>query len=627
MIHWLEPAEMHRSASSDAWETCLEVPAGAYDYKFSVADGEWELDAHNARTRSWLGARNSLLVVEGAEEPLLHAPALPWVFVGDDGRVCVRAGVRKGAAEDLSLMVDDGSGWATLRMRPAASEDEHELFEAWFPVRSESIDYLFALPDGSIAGASGGPGLAFHVELGEVRRSCPNWWREAVVYTVFVDRFRRGGTNGTWDLGSSAAGGRGFAGGDLDGIVEDLPRLAELGISVLHLTPIATAASSHRYDVIDPQQIDPSLGGEEAFRRLIDAVHERGLKLIADVPLTQVHRDFFAFRDVREKGPASQYWDWFRILRYPSGIVPGPDYQHYQKGRWEEPLLNLENPELQDYLARTIELWAARGVDGLRLDSAADLPLPLVRRLVRTATSINPQAIVFGEVTVDNGYRWLGAGLHSATDFGVQHVLHELLWKRSISASEAARRLARMRFLRGGQGWSSLAFSATHDQPRLMTLLGDRRRNQLGQLIVLMGASIPAIYYGDELGLRSGEPGRSCRDAWPDRMTMPWSHLHGDEGLSEWFRRALALRRSCLALRHGDEVFLAPENAGDDVLIVRRMHPAERVDVILHAGEGEVRFPAPPCPRSLMLEVGDVRAEGGEFVIGPWSGAVVGCVR
>jgi len=142
-----------------------------------------------------------------------------------------------------------------------------------------------------------------------------------------------------------------------------------------------------------------------------------------------------------------------------------------------------------------------------------------------------------------------------------------------------------------------------------------------------MGASIPAIFYGDELGLRSNEPGRKRDDAWPDRMTMPWKHLHGDEGLSEWFRRALALRRSSIALRHGDELFFAPENSGDDVLVIRRMHPAERVDVVIHAGEGEVRYPAPSCPGSLMLQVGDVRSERGEFVIGPWSGAVVGCVR
>lgn len=629
MIHWHLPVEMQPEADSNAWQASLELGPGTYGYKFSVADGEWELDRDNPRTRSWMGVRNSLLVVSGADEPVLHAPSMPWVFVGDDGRLCVRAGVRKGAASELSLLVDDGAGWRTLRMRPAAMEDEHELFEAQFPVPGKGLDYLFLLPDGKVVGRTGGPGIVFRLDVPSLTPACPSWWRDAVVYTIFVDRFRRGGVEGRWESADRGTLHDGIAGGNLDGIIEALPYLTELGVTVLHVTPVARAASSHRYDAIDPRSVDPRLGGESAFKRLVDAVHARGLRLVADLPLTHVHRDFFAFRDVCENGPASAYWEWFRILRYPFGMAPVPDYQHYQKGRWEEPLLQLDHPEVQDYLAGTLAIWAARGVDGFRLDAAADLPLELVHRLVQTAKRINPEAVLFGELTVDNGYRWLGAGLHAVTEFGVQQVIHDLLWRRTIGAAEAARRLARLHLQRGGPSWTSMAFTATHDQPRLLTLVGDRRRAMLGHLLVLGGASLPALYYGDEVGLCSAEPGREFEDAWPDRMPMPWGDLPKDDSCHEWFRRALKLRKTCLALRQGDELHLAPECGANDVLIVRRTHPSERVDVIVHAGDGWVRLRRPPFPdprAAILLETGEVRLEGNEIVLGPWSGAVVGCV-
>ena len=95
MIHWHLPVEMRPEADSNAWQASLELGPGTYGYKFSVADGEWELDRDNSRTRSWMGVRNSLLVVSGADEPVLHAPSMPWVFVGDDGRQIGRASCRE----------------------------------------------------------------------------------------------------------------------------------------------------------------------------------------------------------------------------------------------------------------------------------------------------------------------------------------------------------------------------------------------------------------------------------------------------------------------------------------------------------------------------------------------------
>ena len=94
----------------------LDVPAGVYQYKLLV-DGDWVLDPSNTRTRSAAGGRNNLLVVGGAEEPLLFAPAPPWVEALERGGVRVLAGVRKqiGTTPALTLRFseDDGARWST----------------------------------------------------------------------------------------------------------------------------------------------------------------------------------------------------------------------------------------------------------------------------------------------------------------------------------------------------------------------------------------------------------------------------------------------------------------------------------------------------------------------------------
>ena len=83
-------------------------------------------------------------------------------------------------------------------MRPAASEDQHVLFEAEIPVASSRAQYLFVLPDGRAIGAGGGAAQAFDVPRDLPHAEPPAWWRDAVLYTILIDRFRAGGRDGHW---------------------------------------------------------------------------------------------------------------------------------------------------------------------------------------------------------------------------------------------------------------------------------------------------------------------------------------------------------------------------------------------------------------------------------------------
>ncbi len=611
----------------------LELPAGSYAYKLRRDDGSWLLDPGNPRTCGWEGVRNSLLVVGGCPEPLLHAPALPFVFGLDDGRVLLRAGLRRGAGERLGLRYreEPQAPWRSLALRPVAQEDEHLLFEGELPGATASCEYLFELPDGRVLGQGAGPTQALRVEPGLLRRRPPAWWRDAVLYTVFVDRFRKGGQGGAWSRQALALRTGARAGGDLAGVQEALPYLADLGVTALHLTPIVLAPSAHRYDTVDPLRVDPALGGEAALDRLVEAAQRASLRLIFDLGLSHVHRDFAPFREVRERGERSPYWDWFHIQRFPFREGPDPGYAHYRQENWDEPLLRCEHEEVADALVDSVLHWARRGVDGFRIDAAADLPLALVERLGEELRVLRPEAAVFAELLPGNLLRWTRRACDAATDFGSHHLFRDWLLRRQRGARDAAAALARRRFWLGGPPHSALAFTDTHDLPRLATELAEPLGPRLGLLFVLCGARVPALLYGEELGLRSEEPPRDFEDVWPDRRCMPWGATAGDRETHALVQAALRLRREHAVLRQGDEEIFAlaalpPHEATDDLLVLRRRLGGEVWDLVLNRALEERHAALPegaPSAAELLLGSGVVSLEAAGLRLGPRAGALL----
>ena len=121
--------------------------------------------------------------------------------------------------------------------------------------------------------------------IGAVSIETPAWVRDAVFYQVFPDRFARSGRVPApgplqaWDAPPTQDG---LKGGDLPGLTDRLDDLAELGITALYLTPIFTSASNHRYHTDDYLAVDPLLGGEAAWRELIETAHGRGWHVILD---------------------------------------------------------------------------------------------------------------------------------------------------------------------------------------------------------------------------------------------------------------------------------------------------------------------------------------------------------
>ena len=120
-----------------------------------------------------------------------------------------------------------------------------------------------------------------------------------------------------------------FYGGDLEGIIQRLPHLEELGVTVLYLTPVFESPSNHKYDTTDYYRIDPHFGDEETLKELVRQCHARGIRVILDAVFNHSGFDFFAFRDVRERGEQSPYADWFHIHDFPVRTAPVPNYETF----------------------------------------------------------------------------------------------------------------------------------------------------------------------------------------------------------------------------------------------------------------------------------------------------------
>lgn len=374
--------------------------------------------------------------------------------------------------------------------------------------------------------------------------------------------------------------GRHFCGGDLDGIVERLNYLADLGVTNLYLTPVFCAPSNHKYDATDFFNVDPMFGGNDALQRLISALHARGMELTLDAVLNHVsdrHPWFVAARC----GDADKA-DWFTLREDGS-------YDCWQ-GHHTLPELNLSCDAVRDVMYRKpdslVQYWLARGVDHWRFDVAQDVGVQVASDVVAVVGSRFPHAGLLGELCGYAG-NWLAEG-HAPGFHGMMNY-----WFRTAILNwlqgkiDAVQMNAAVRDARQGYGLSGLLCSwnllATHDTPRLRSLVPDARKVRLAWLMQCTLPGIPLVYYGEENGMNTGPD--------PDsRHPMRWNESDWDHGLRAWAKALIALRQQHAALQWGDVLVLGDRLPGNALVFLRHTGvPGEEALVVINAGEAPLQ--------------------------------------
>jgi len=200
------------------------------------------------------------------------------------------------------------------------------------------------------------------------------WWRNAVVYQVYVRSFADSDGDGI---------------GDLPGITSRLPHLAELGVDALWITPFYTSPQhDHGYDVADYMDVDPLFGKLSDADELIARAHELGLRVVVDIVPNHTSSEHAWFQAALAAGPGSPERARYLFRDAPEGELPnnwgsvfgGPAWTQVDDGQWylhlfdsTQPDLDWRNPEVPAMFEDVLRFWLDRGVDGFRIDVAHGL--------------------------------------------------------------------------------------------------------------------------------------------------------------------------------------------------------------------------------------------------------------
>ncbi len=600
------------------YETTLLLPAGTYQYKFVVDDSQWFEDPHSlSYAPDGFGGRNSVLQVA----PGLFSRVSLHRGDGKILRELVRFDPKRALyvnAEppgSLRILVEAGAGDVqggfvtttreTVALVPLGTSDLRERFEARV---AEAPAFEVWLVDGPET-----------LQVAQVQRpasgyprfAIPGWARGIVGYQIFPDRFRNGnpandppGTR-AWHYEPLVPpeGWFVFYGGDLQGLRDTLAYLQSLGVRLLYLNPVFSSPSNHGYDITDYFAINPRLGTLADFDSLLARAHRLGIRILLDGVFNHCSDQHPFFQDVRRRGPASPYYDWFHIKRWP--FPEHFDEQHkpadYYECWWgfgSLPKWNHQNPRVREYLLQAAEFWTRRGIDGWRLDVPNEVPHEFWRMFRKRLRAINPELFIVGEIW-QVGPEWLqGDEFDALMNYPLAGAIQAFARGR-ISPAEFRRRVQSV-YASYPPEVEHVLFNLldSHDTPRILTQLeGDTLRLRIAVTLQMTLPGLPVIYYGDEVGMEGGKD--------PDcRRVFPWNPAHQRPGIFSLYHRLIYLRNRIPALQRGALEFL---DAGETLAFLRTLGD-EATLVTLNPGPVATRVPIPSpwAPDSLLFGSGAV---------------------
>jgi cyclomaltodextrinase len=378
----------------------------------------------------------------------------------------------------------------------------------------------------------------------------------------------------------------------LEKLLPWLDHARELGANALLLGPMMESGS-HGYDIVDYFQVDRRLGERSTLNRMAAEARARGFRLVMDGVFHHVGRDFWAFRDVREKGQRSRFVDWFHLDL--NGRSPFNDPFAYKawNGCYDLVKLNLNNSEVRSHLFEAVAVWIREyHIDGLRLDAADHLDVRFMRDLGVWCRSLKQDFWLMGEVVHGDYRRWLEDGrLDSVTNYECYKGLYSS--HNDGNYYEIAHSLRRQFGEDGRYRSASLyAFVDNHDVARVASRLADPAHLYPLYCLLFTIPGIPAVYYGSEFGLKGA---KSQRDDWPLRPALNLKQLKEKPHFFDLIRtitRLANLRAKLPALRRGDyrELYLSHRR-----LVFSRRTPDQWVIAAVSAEkkpvEQEVIFP------------------------------------
>ncbi len=331
--------------------------------------------------------------------------------------------------ETIRMYLRHGDAADIWQLRPTVFERGKTFYEVTFSIPVAGIYYYrfeAQYQDGSIDfigrdklgyAVKGDHLPEWQITVFEPSYVTPKRSGSDIIYHIFVDRFCKVGGKPTPEVGTvrdwkqdvTVTGPDGvyrandFYGGNLKGVISKLDYLAELGVTIIYLSPIFYSHSNHRYDTADYSKIDPIIGTEQELDELIAKAAQRGMKIMLDGVFNHTGSDSIYFNKEgffdsvgAYQSKNSPYYDWYVFSDYPKVYDSWWGIQCV-------PTLNKHSKSLRRFLFGEdgiLEKWTAKGVNW-RLDVVDELPSDFVRELRAAVKRTDPQALLLGEVWED----------------------------------------------------------------------------------------------------------------------------------------------------------------------------------------------------------------------------------
>jgi glycosidase len=458
-----------------------------------------------------------------------------------------------------------------------------------------------------------------------------------VVYLIMPDRFANGDSSNDNPGGirgmTDRTKGRYYHGGDLQGIIDHLDYLKNLGVTVLWLTPLYANTKElyptpswspepysdyHGYGPVDYYTIDKHLGDGKKLRELVDRAHAAGLKLVLDQvfnhtgprhPWVKDPPTTTWYHGTPEKHIDNTFQKWLLIDPHATEEVLRPVLEGWYFGVL--PDLNQEDPEVERYLTQNTLWWlGTTGADGLRKDVMDFVSRRFWSRCLSAVKREHPAVTVLGEASDRDpavvsffqggrvGHDGVDTKIDSLFDFPLQIALRRAFIEGK-PLTELAAVLSRDALYPAPEILVTLLGS--HDEPRFMGSEGETLEGlKLAFAFLLTTRGIPLIYYGDEIAMSGGGDPDNRRDfpgGWRADLRSAFdehSRTAREREMFEYLQTLTRLRAELEALRRGklfnlvvtDQVYVYLRKAVDSSVIVALNNNAQRELLKLKSGPG-----------------------------------------
>ena len=384
--------------------------------------------------------------------------------------------------------------------------------------------------------------------------------------------------------------------------------LERLGVTGLYIGPLFESGS-HGYDTTDYRRLDRRLGSNADLKDFVRHCHDHGIRVVLDAVFNHSGRDFFAFRDLKERREQSAYKEWYCGVNFWNNNEFGDGFSYDNWGGYNLlAKFNLRNPQVVNYHLETVRYWVSEfDIDGLRLDTADVLDFDFMRALRGLANSVKPEFWLMGEVIHGEYQRWVNPGmLHAVTDYA----LHKALYSghNDHNYFEIAHTLNR--FMQNGIDCRTLySFVDNHDVERIHTKLNDKRQWLPVHILLFCLPGIPSVYYGSEFGI----DGRKTRGGSDDEI-RPCLKLNellsGENPCLEIIRALGKIYREEKTLARGEY---------QQLVLTTKQYAFHRDDILVAVNNDgcacEISIPCADGVYHGALHGGSVRAENGRLTL------------